>query len=401
MPDNLSPDPSLFGTIGQSLGDEAGLFLGDSLLEFLPSLHEGVGESRFAVDVAADGLRVYETGLESLLKWLHERQQDKDSQYDPVTGINPIVPSVPVVNTGSTNSNGSGTSVDDITGVGEAVNVGSTVEASGPDIALPVPMRIEGEAMKLSGGYGIESKDFASGDALIGIQNRKGHSGSAQSTFTGASGTYAVIVGYHDESDGEGKLSLDLGEHQFEWQLNENLKDQKVSARNLVRRVISSGVLLNPGDAVTLTGHRDRGEMVRVDYIEFVPINPGVPLPFRVEAEDMALRRYRTQSSLDSSGQGLIEMKRGGEGLAQFSFPKESGLYDVVVGYYDHAKGDASFSLRLDSGSYEWLGDNNQGGEESVGSLVRRTVAERVLIDKGEMVALTGRRDEDDWARID
>ncbi|MEM9218189.1 MAG: hypothetical protein AAGD25_28090, partial [Cyanobacteria bacterium P01_F01_bin.150] len=189
MPDNLSQDPTLFGTLGQSLSDEMGLFLGDPFADLLSSLHEGMGASRFAVDINADGFRVYETGLEAWLKWLREQQQDENSQIgnqnDSVTGVNPVVPSVPTFNSSASN----------ITGLEESAS--NPNSASEPSIGAvePAPMRLESESMELSGGYGLESKKFASGGTLIGLKNRKGNRGSAQSTFTGASGTYAVIVG--------------------------------------------------------------------------------------------------------------------------------------------------------------------------------------------------------------
>ena len=341
MSDYLSHDPSLFGTVGQSVSDEASL-LGDSLLSQLPTLHEGMGESRFAVDIAADGLRTQETGLEAWLKSLREQQRESNLQagnsYDPVTGINPTSP--PVSSGTSSGSN--------ITGIEEtttaAVNGSDSSGNTGSGTSTPAPLRLESETMSLSGGYGIETKDFASGDALIGLKNRKGNSGSAQSSFSGASGTYAVIVGYYDEADGESRMSLELGEQRFEWELTEQLKAQKASPSNLVRRVISSGIELNPGDVVNLTGHRDRGEMARVDYIEFVPIDPSVPLPFRVEAEDMSLEHYTVKRNQGyASNGGLVELSTpsGSTGTASFSFPKASGTYDIVVGYYDESDGDA------------------------------------------------------------
>ncbi|MEM9219321.1 MAG: hypothetical protein AAGD25_33930, partial [Cyanobacteria bacterium P01_F01_bin.150] len=189
MSNNLSQDSSIFGSLGQSLSDAAGLFLGDPFADMLSSLHEGMGESRFAVDINTDGFRIYETGLESWLKWLREQQQAENSQvgspYDSITGINPVAPSVPTSTSSASNITGLQEGISDATSAPEAPNT----------VAVPVPMRLESESMELSGGYGLESKKFASGGTLIGLKNRKGNRGSAQSTFTGASGTYAVIVG--------------------------------------------------------------------------------------------------------------------------------------------------------------------------------------------------------------
>ena len=120
-------------------------------------------------------------------------------------------------------------------------------------------------------------------------------------------------------------------------------------ARNFVRRVVSSGLTLNLGDTLRLSGTRDQSELAAIDYIELVPIIPTVPLPFRVEAEEMSLENYTALSDAPyASSSGLVSIRTpsGTSGSARFPFPKASGHYDVVVGYYDETDGEAHFALQ-------------------------------------------------------
>lgn len=220
MPDNLSQDPSLFGSIGQSLSDQAALLGGDPLLELLPSLHEGMGGSSFAVDIASDGLRVYETGLEAWLQYLREQREAKDAaRIDDVTGYAPVVSSPSYAS--SHESFEANDSDDSVLSEAFSSLVGNNRASESAEFGLGMPevIRLEAESLERSGGYVAEQQDFASGEGLIRINKRQGDFGSISTTFEGVSGTYAVIVGHYDEADGTGMMTLDVGAERFSWDM--------------------------------------------------------------------------------------------------------------------------------------------------------------------------------------
>ncbi|MEM9215011.1 MAG: hypothetical protein AAGD25_11765 [Cyanobacteria bacterium P01_F01_bin.150] len=200
-------------------------------------------------------------------------------------------------------------------------------------MTIPEPIRIEAEAMEKSGAYRAKSKKFASGQTFVELH--QGQDGQLKTILAGMRGTYAVIVGYADESDGAESMELSIGDEQIRWQLDQHPANNQTrfSEESLVRRVVSDGVELKDGDHLEFWGRGDRGERAAVDYIELIPIVPNIPLPFRVEAEDMDLSLYQAEGEAEASGDRLIRLTQKEQGLAQFAFPKQSGLYDVVVGY--------------------------------------------------------------------
>ena len=140
------------------------------------------------------------------------------------------------------------------------------------------PIRIEAETMNLS-GYDIESQSFASGGSLIRIPN-DGDIGTASIDFTGPSGTYEVVIGYHDENDGESPMTVSIGGNTLDsWTFDQQLGTSRASAENFVLRTLSTGVTVNTGDAIELEGILNVGEVARVDYLEFIPVEEEIAPP--------------------------------------------------------------------------------------------------------------------------
>ncbi|MGB3297708.1 MAG: hypothetical protein WBA76_05515, partial [Phormidesmis sp.] len=131
-------------------------------------------------------------------------------------------------------------------------------------------IRIEAEQMALS-GYEKETASFASGGQLIRIAN-DGTSGTATTNFSGASGTYALKVVYHDESDGESRLIVrvknGMNDYQVvdDWTFSENTRNTRAGASNRRERTISN-VSLTANSQIQLEGFLQSGEVARVDYI--------------------------------------------------------------------------------------------------------------------------------------
>lgn len=61
----------------------------------------------------------------------------------------------------------------------------------------------------------------------------------------------------------------------------------------------------------------------------------------RIEAEDMGLTNYRTESGSFASGGKLVSLAgaSGPIGTAKGVFTGGSGSYDIVIGYYDENDG--------------------------------------------------------------
>ena len=96
-------------------------------------------------------------------------------------------------------------------------------------------------------------------------------------TFDGLSGYYDVIVGYYDEIDGVAQLKLKHGDIVLDhWYLDQQLVDPSqpyAYPENFVARTVSSALQINSGDTFTLNSIVNQGEINRVDYLEFVPVN--------------------------------------------------------------------------------------------------------------------------------
>ncbi|NER29462.1 MAG: hypothetical protein F6J89_18000 [Symploca sp. SIO1C4] len=157
---------------------------------------------------------------------------------------------------------------------------------------------IEAENMNLT-NYRVESGiNFASGNGFISLLDTDTTQGAATTQFTGTTGVYNVVVGYFDEDDGESSLSLSVGENSYNWTLDQNLGDSSVSSNNLVQRTIATGLHINSGETITLTGIANHYEFARVDYIKFVEA-----VDFTIEGTEAA--ENLTGNELDNTINGF------------------------------------------------------------------------------------------------
>ncbi|MEB3357320.1 MAG: Calx-beta domain-containing protein [Synechococcales bacterium] len=131
---------------------------------------------------------------------------------------------------------------------------------------------IELEAMNLT-NFQKKSTSFSSGGQLVQV-NDISLPGMATTTFTGANGFYNVVVGYHDENDGLGRITVTLDGTAYTRVLDEDLGSGHFNADNLIERTFASGISLTNGMTINLEAMVDGGERVRVDYIKLVPVSP-------------------------------------------------------------------------------------------------------------------------------
>ena len=91
-------------------------------------------------------------------------------------------------------------------------------------------------------------------------------------------------------------------------------------------------------------------------------------------------------------------------GTASLEFTGSSGIYTIVVAYFDDIDGTAILRLKVNDTIVDnWeLGQNLDpaGGTPTAKSFTRRTIA-GVTIHAGNTVSIEGQSNDSDWARVD
>ena len=131
--------------------------------------------------------------------------------------------------------------------------------------------RLEAEDMVLE-TLRIEGLDTASGGQIANMKG-PGVIGSASSEFPGATATYDVFVGYHDENDGAAQLSVSIdGDAVDSWTLDELIpSSRQPNAENFRIRQVASGIRVSQGDVIDIDVLQVNWDHASIDYIEFVP----------------------------------------------------------------------------------------------------------------------------------
>ena len=132
---------------------------------------------------------------------------------------------------------------------------------------------------------------------------------------------------------------------------------------------------------------------------------PGIiPVTDTIEAEDLELNNYLVEKNNFASGGALIGLKGSPEdtGTASTTFKGQSGLYDIVVGYFDEADGEALLRFRVNDDSVDkWSLNQNLGSNVADDkSFQQRTISE-VELTTGDTLAIEGLSDGNEFARVD
>ncbi|MGD1863210.1 MAG: NF038122 family metalloprotease [Phormidesmis sp.] len=132
--------------------------------------------------------------------------------------------------------------------------------------------------------------------------------------------------------------------------------------------------------------------------------NPS-PIDFwvRLEAEDLNLRHFNKEEQAISSGGSLITT--AGDGEAKTSFSGPTGIYDIIVGYYDEKDGKGELKVEIGSGrnkqKIEWLLDEDLHNE-TIGTNNFTTYTIRgVEIQAGEDIKIKGEADGEEFINVD
>ena len=134
-------------------------------------------------------------------------------------------------------------------------------------------IRIEAEAMTLD-GYRVESQPVASEGQLISLLGKEANeTGTASWTFTGSEGYYQLVLGYFDEDDGVGQITVNHPSGKADFQLDRQLGGVAPDEDTKVRQTIVSELWVQPGDVFTIKGIEDEGEAARIDYLELISLD--------------------------------------------------------------------------------------------------------------------------------
>lgn len=145
-------------------------------------------------------------------------------------------------------------------------------------IGTPPPgsvIEIEAEDFGSLVNYRVENQGVASGGQVLQNLGSDGTVASAQTNFSGPSGSYDVEVVVFDENDGRSQMRVLLNGQPLSsdavWTMDAQLGSSGVSSGNQVTRMVGSNITLGPTDVITLEGTRNGGELARFDLIRFIP----------------------------------------------------------------------------------------------------------------------------------
>ena len=219
--------------------------------------------------------------------------------------------------------------------------------------------------------------------------------GTATGTFTGASGTYFLDVGWFNESAGASYLEVRIdGVVVDTWRGNGG--SNSVATRRIA-------VTLETGDVITLAGKKQGDEQGRFDSIKIV-VDPGPePEPELpsigvglTEAESLQLQGFVHDDIAGASGGAMIRAaSKTVWATAEGTFTGASGTYFLDVDWFNRAGTGASYmEVRIDGVLVDaWRGTGGAGSVET------RRIA--VTLETGDEITLRGKKHGDEHARFD
>lgn len=129
-------------------------------------------------------------------------------------------------------------------------------------------------------------------------------------------------------------------------------------------------------------------------------------MSIKIEAETMDLTGYRIESgSFASDGQfiGLVGGDPAETGTASFTFSGPSGLYQVVVGYFDEGDGVSRLEVFKSGVSVDAWDFNQSLGSNRADAQTRtsRVIATELTVNQGQTFQIRGEERNGEPARID
>ena len=165
--------------------------------------------------------------------------------------------------------------------VGSAMS--ATITIGDDEMAPPQTVTMEAEAADTIINYRSESIGVASGGKVLSfVGGAGGESGSAAFVFGNSPdeiiGTYNIIIGTFDESDGLASFTVGLTDFETgikteigRWDLNTNLGSSLANATTYITPIVATNIGLTTGDIITVNGFENGGDHARLDYLQLVP----------------------------------------------------------------------------------------------------------------------------------
>ena len=263
--------------------------------------------------------------------------------------------------------------------------------------------RLEAEVMDLAGGYSTFRDPYTSGN--MAIANTGNQKGEATHTYTGQSGIYNLYANYFDSSAGEAKAEVFLnGKRLARWEFGQ---DDNASHE----RLLGLNVTLNQGDVIQIQGDAEDGDQASIDYLLLEHISAAESFRVteagatRAEVEQMTLTGdFKIEDGKSfASGAAIVKSEDETTGFtASTEFTGATGLYDIVIGYYDADNGLASYTASLAGSELAtWqsaldLGDSSASEK----SFITRTL-QGVLINNGDALSLQSIKESGDKGYLD
>lgn len=137
--------------------------------------------------------------------------------------------------------------------------------------------RFEAESLTNKSVYRTENISAASGGKALSLNGGASNEiGSASFNFTGVDGLYNIVVGTFDEADGLARFEMTQNNANVgSITLDEQRGSGSAIAQTFVTRAIATSLEIKSGDMLKITGFENSKEHARLDYIDFVPVNPG------------------------------------------------------------------------------------------------------------------------------
>ncbi|MEL6489676.1 MAG: NF038122 family metalloprotease [Cyanobacteria bacterium J06621_3] len=130
---------------------------------------------------------------------------------------------------------------------------------------------------------------------------------------------------------------------------------------------------------------------------------PPIDFWVRLEAEDFKLKNFNVEEQAIASGNNIIST--GGRGEAKTSFSGPTGIYDIIVGYYDEKDGKGDLELEVgskkDEQKFEWILDQDFK-LDTIGIENFTTYTIRgIELEAGKEIKIKGKADKEEFIRLD
>ncbi|MEL6262526.1 MAG: NF038122 family metalloprotease [Cyanobacteria bacterium J06626_6] len=276
---------------------------------------------------------------------------------------------------------------------------GETFLVNSTGSATEDTLKVEAEAMSLSGDYKIKKKDFASGERFIEAEDDF----SATTKFTGETGRYNVVLGYY-YAKGSGQITAKVdGVELDQWQ-HTNYSGKSADEDNFVTRTLATDILLSEGAVIDLDASYINKDGFNIDYLKFVAFDPDAPI--KLEAEDMNLSgSYEVKNYNFASGGSVLRSKSSKSYNAlkmNSTFTGDTGVYDIIVGYYDGEDGEAKISASVEGTQIDsWRLTRELGSKEAKPQTFMTRTISAVTLTQGDVFELLSQRDDKDYGYVD